>query len=217
MSQENVELVRSAVEAYNAGPEAYLAFMAEDIEVRPDASVFPEAKPFRGRDEFRRFLAEIDEGWEGGDKLGVIREVFAVGDRVVTRTDWGGRGRASGIDLRSSLSAVFDIRDGQIIRIEFYFDHAKALEAAGLLGVGDVAGERGDRRERSPTPSVDATRTPSRPAFTPRSSGRTSTVGEGVRGYPPRSRRGAEVVRRRPSWNPGGASMPRSKRSREAR
>jgi ketosteroid isomerase-like protein len=132
MSQENVELVRSAIEAYNAGAEAYLAFMAEDIEVRPDASVFPEAKPFRGRDEFRRFLAEIDEGWEGGDKLGVIREVFAVGDRVVARTDWGGRGRASGIDLSSSLSAVFDIQDGQIIRIEFYFDHAKALEAAGL-------------------------------------------------------------------------------------
>jgi hypothetical protein len=35
MSRENVELVRSAVEAYNAGPEAYLAFMAEDIKVRP--------------------------------------------------------------------------------------------------------------------------------------------------------------------------------------
>jgi hypothetical protein len=41
MSQENVELVRSAIEAYNAGPEVYFAFMAEDIEVRPDASVFP--------------------------------------------------------------------------------------------------------------------------------------------------------------------------------
>ena len=30
MSQENVELVRLALEAYNAGPEAYLAFMAAD-------------------------------------------------------------------------------------------------------------------------------------------------------------------------------------------
>src|SRR4051794_27395243 len=132
MSQENVELVRSSLDAYNAGPEAYLEFMAEDIEVRPDASVFPEAKPFRGRDEFGRFLAEIDEGWEGGDRLGATREVFAVGDRVVARADWGGRGRASGIELRSNLTAVYDIRDRQIIRIEFYFDHAKALEAAGL-------------------------------------------------------------------------------------
>src|SRR6478672_6908081 len=132
MSRENVELVRSAVEAYNAGPEAYLAFMAEDIEVRPDASVFPEGKPFRGRDEFRRFLAEIDEGWEGGDKLGVIREVFAVGDRVVARNDWGGRGRASGIDLRSNLTSVWTVADGKVVKIEFYFDHAKALKAAGL-------------------------------------------------------------------------------------
>jgi len=131
MSKENVELIRSALEAYNAGPDAYLEFMAVDIEIRPDASVFTEAKPFRGREEFRRFLAVTEQDWEGGAKADV-REVFAAGDRVVARTDWGGRGRASGIDLRSNLSAVYDIRDGQIVRIEFYFDHAKALEAAGL-------------------------------------------------------------------------------------
>ena len=41
MSEENVELVRSSLDAYNAGPDAYLEFMAEDIEVCPDASVFP--------------------------------------------------------------------------------------------------------------------------------------------------------------------------------
>ena len=84
MSQENVELARSALEAYNADPDAFLEFMAEDIEVRPDASVFTEAKPFRGREEFRRFLVEIEQGWEGKAKLDV-REVFAVGDRVVAR------------------------------------------------------------------------------------------------------------------------------------
>ena len=63
---ENVELVRSAIEAYIAGDrEAYLDFFAEDVEGRPDVSRFPEAEPFRGREEFRRFLAEIDQGWEG--------------------------------------------------------------------------------------------------------------------------------------------------------
>jgi hypothetical protein len=65
MSQENVELIRSALEAYNAGPDAFLEFMAEDIEIRPDASVFTEAKPFRGREEFRRFLAVTAQDWEG--------------------------------------------------------------------------------------------------------------------------------------------------------
>ena len=132
MSQENVEMVRSATEAYIAGDrEAYLDFMAEDIEIRPDVSRFPEAKPFRGRVEFRRFLADIDEGWEGGGSA-VLREIFPVGDRVVARADWGGRGRASGIDLRSSLTSIYTIRDGQISKIEYFFDHAKALEAAGL-------------------------------------------------------------------------------------
>src|SRR3954454_17310470 len=103
MSQENVEMVRAAYRAYIGGErEAYLDFFAEDVEARPDAS-FPEANPFRGRAELRRFLAEIEEDWEGGASGGVITEVFPVDDnRVVTVADWGGRGRASGIELRSS-------------------------------------------------------------------------------------------------------------------
>jgi ketosteroid isomerase-like protein len=61
-----------------------------------------------------------------------MREVFAVGDRVVARMDWGGRGRASGIDLRSNLTSISTVRDGKVAKIEWYFDHAKALEAVGL-------------------------------------------------------------------------------------
>jgi ketosteroid isomerase-like protein len=132
MSQESVELVRSSIEAYIAGDrDAYLDFFAEDVEGCPDVSRFPEAKPFRGREEFRRFLAEIDQGWEGGASA-VIREVFPVGDRVVARADWGGRGRASGIDLRSNLTSICHVRDGRIVKIEWFFDHAEALEAVGL-------------------------------------------------------------------------------------
>jgi ketosteroid isomerase-like protein len=133
MSQEIVELVRRTMEAYTVGPrEAYYSFMAEDIEICPDVSRWPEAETFRGREEFRRFNAEIDEDWEGGGRA-EIKEVFPVDDeRVVVRTDWGGKGRVSGIDLVSNLSAIFTVRDGQITKLEFFFDHAKALEAAGL-------------------------------------------------------------------------------------
>jgi len=134
MSQENVELVRSSIEALRRrGADAYLAFIAEDVEVHPDSSRFTEAKPFRGREELRRFFAEIDQGWEGGASLSEIREILPVGDRVVARADWGGRGQTSGIDLRSSLTAVYTVRDGQITKIEFFFDHQQALEAAGVL------------------------------------------------------------------------------------
>src|SRR5438477_10103885 len=133
MSEENLELVRTATEAYIAGDrDALVELMAEDVEVHPDSSRFPEAKPFCGREEFRRFLAEIDQGWEGGASLSEIREIFPVGDRVVVRADWGGRGQASGIDLRSSLTGIYTVRDGQITTIESFFNHAQALEAAGL-------------------------------------------------------------------------------------
>ena len=134
MSEENVEIVRAAYRAYIAGDrEAYLDFFAEDVEACPDASRFTEAQPFRGRDEFRRFLAESDEDWEGGAISGEIREIFPVGDdRVVTLADWGGRGRASGIDLRSSLTSISTVRDGRIVKIEWFFDHAQALETLGL-------------------------------------------------------------------------------------
>jgi ketosteroid isomerase-like protein len=132
MSQENVEIVRRTMEAYIVGDrEAFFDFMAEDIEIRPDVSRWPQAEPFRGLEEYRRFNADIDEDWEGGARA-EIKEVLPAGDRVVVRLDWGGTGRTSGIDLRSSLSVIFTVRDGQITKIEFFFDHAKALEAAGL-------------------------------------------------------------------------------------
>jgi hypothetical protein len=76
MSQENVELVRSLLEGFLAGErDRYFASMAEDVAIYPDASVFPDATPFTGRDEFRRYLADIEDGWEGGS-TGAIREIF---------------------------------------------------------------------------------------------------------------------------------------------
>jgi ketosteroid isomerase-like protein len=75
MSEENVELVRRSIEAYVAGDvDAYIRkFFAEDVEVFPDVSL-PEAKPFRGREQFRRFVAEVAEGWEGA--TADIQEIF---------------------------------------------------------------------------------------------------------------------------------------------
>ena len=133
MSQANVEIVRRTIDAYNTGDrDASFDFIAEGVEVYPDVSRFVEAKPLRGRDQFRRFLADLDQGWEGGG-TGLIKEVFPVGDdRVVARAEWGGKGRASGIDLRSSLSSIYTIDDGEIVKIEYFFDHAEALKAAGL-------------------------------------------------------------------------------------
>jgi ketosteroid isomerase-like protein len=131
MSRENVEVVRSAIETRNAGGDAYLDFIAEDVDIHPDVSRFPEAEPFRGREQFSRFVADADQSWEGRARQ-EIKEIFPVADRVVARTAWGGMGRASGIDLRSDLTMICTVKDRRIVKIEYFFDHAKALEAAGL-------------------------------------------------------------------------------------
>ena len=131
MSQENVELVIAASDAYNAGDmDAMMSFYAPDVEAYPDVG-FPEARPLIGREEFMSWLEGINTAWV--DAKWVASEVFAVDDgRVVYRGDWGGEGLASGIETASSITGVFTIRDGQISRLEFLFDHDAALKSVGL-------------------------------------------------------------------------------------
>src|SRR3954447_18366115 len=92
MSQENVEIVRRTIEAYTVGDrEAYYDFMEEDIEIRPDVSRWPEAKPFCGREEFRRFNADIDQDWAGGARAEIGSTDHQ--DRILLRPRKGPRSR----------------------------------------------------------------------------------------------------------------------------
>jgi ketosteroid isomerase-like protein len=127
-----VEIVERAFGAYNSGGlDALMSFVASDVEAFPDASVFPEAGPLHGRDEYERWLEETESAWVKVQL--VVREVISVEDaRVLVRYDWGGEGVASGIETTSSLTGIFTVRDGLISRVEWFFDHEKALKAAGL-------------------------------------------------------------------------------------
>jgi len=133
VSAENVELVLTAVDAYNAGDlDALMELCAPDIEVFPDASVFPEADPLRGRDECRSWLEEANSAWISARNETI--EAFALGrDRVIHRGQWGGKGTASGIETVSSVTSIYTIRGGLAARIEYYFDDEQALKAVGLI------------------------------------------------------------------------------------
>jgi ketosteroid isomerase-like protein len=132
VSQENVEIVRAAYAAYNAGHyDALVALYAPDAEFVPDASVFPEAAPVRGREEIKRWLEANREGFV--EPLFERFEVLAVGaDRVLAWGEWGGKGAASGIETYSNLSGVWTVTHGEISKVEYFFDHGKALKAVGL-------------------------------------------------------------------------------------
>jgi ketosteroid isomerase-like protein len=132
MSQENVAVVLASFEAYNAGDlDALMGFYASDVEVLPDAAVFPESTPLHGLIEFRAWLEEVGTAWVRPRYLAT--EVLDLGsDRVLRRGDWGGVGATSGIEMYSNITGVFTVRDGQISRAEFFFDHDEALKAVGL-------------------------------------------------------------------------------------
>ncbi len=131
MSQKNVELILATIGAYNEGDiDAWAEFLDPDIEALPDPS-FPESDPLLGRDAYKAWTEELTRGllsprWE-------TAEVLDLGaDRVLHRGDWGGKGAASGIETFSSITGLFTVRGGRISRVEFHFDHGRALKAAGL-------------------------------------------------------------------------------------
>jgi len=132
MSQKNVELFLASNDAYNAGEiDRMLQFYATDVEAIPDRSAFLEVEQLHGREAFADWVAEIGKAWDS--VRWEIREARAVGrDRVLVRGDWGGKGHGSGLEIASNFSGIFTVAAGQITKVEYFQDHARALAAAGL-------------------------------------------------------------------------------------
>ena len=129
MSQENLEVVRTYVKVWNAGDmEGVRELYDPDavMEVVPD---WPEPGPFVGRDAVMQQLRQARGAFDS-DSLEFLSDLVAVGDRVITRAGWHGFGRGPQSDME--WSNVFTIRDGRILNVKFFWDHAEALEAAGL-------------------------------------------------------------------------------------
>jgi ketosteroid isomerase-like protein len=132
MSERGVDVVRRFHAAYEeADFEAMLDLCTPDVHYLPDAAVFPEADPMVGLEPLKSFLVGTAVAWVHARYP--ISEASEVGDdRVLIRGEWGGRGVASGVEVSSSLSAVYTLDHGRISRVEYFFDHEQALKAVGL-------------------------------------------------------------------------------------
>ena len=129
MSQENVELVRDTIEAWNAGDMDALGDVYDPNIVVRYADGWPEGStPNFGREVVVRQWQQQREPFDS-DTLEEI-EVIDLGDRVVMRQMWRAVGR--GPDLNIEVTTVSTLRKGKMILLEFFWDHAQALEAVGL-------------------------------------------------------------------------------------
>jgi ketosteroid isomerase-like protein len=127
MSQENVEIVRAGMEAWNARDmDALREAYAEDVVTWPPTG-WPEAGPFIGRDTVTGQWERMRESWDN-DEVEMIADYIDAADRVVVRMSWRERGRP---EANSGATGIFTIRNGKIRVAEFFWDHAEALETLG--------------------------------------------------------------------------------------
>jgi ketosteroid isomerase-like protein len=131
MSQENVEVVRQLIQAFN---QRNLAAMTRsfdpEVEWMPGGPAAVERTVYRGRDEVSDGFAATWETWE------VFQleesEVRDLGDSLV----WLGRARlkggASHVEVDQEFAVHFLVRGGKISRFQGFREWQAALEAAGL-------------------------------------------------------------------------------------
>jgi ketosteroid isomerase-like protein len=129
MSEENVEIVRRASQAWNAGDMDVLREMHDpDVILRP-ARDWPEPGPYMGREAAMGFFRRMRETFDA-DSLEPVGDEAHAADRVVTRWIWRGHGR--GPESNVDVTSIHTVRNGKIREVEYFWDHAEALEAAGL-------------------------------------------------------------------------------------
>ena len=130
MSQENVEVVRAGMDAWNRGDwDEALKDAAPDIEIDNSSNIGEWRGVHRGHDQIRQLWRSFLEPWES--VWNEIDEVIDAGDRVVTCQTGHLRGR-DGIEVTTKTSFVWTFRDGVVTHIEAFNERAKALKAAGL-------------------------------------------------------------------------------------
>src|SRR5262245_35686535 len=130
MSEENVEVARRAVEALRRRDRtAFLAVYDQDFEVVPVRD-WPEPG-VRGAEAAWDFYMDA---WDAFKQFPVddVEVVDAGADKVLLhyRLDLSGRGSGAGVEFE--YWNVATIRQGKVLRTEWFADRGDALEAARL-------------------------------------------------------------------------------------
>lgn len=128
--QDNIQLVRSAYEAFKSGDmETLLNTLADDVEwtTPGPTDIMPAAGTRRGRQGVAEFFATL--GAQEDIELFEPQEFIAHDNKVVTISNYRGRVKATGKTAETSLVHVFDIENGKVKRFREFFDTAAVLSA----------------------------------------------------------------------------------------
>jgi ketosteroid isomerase-like protein len=130
MSQENVEIARRCIDAYNSRDiSAMRTLDAPDLVMDFSESLGPEAGVYRGFDTCLRVWGNYFDAF---DEIDVKPDSYLdAGDSIVIPNTSRSRGR-DGIEVFARSTFVFTFSSGQLTRIHLYQEHEDALKAVGL-------------------------------------------------------------------------------------
>jgi len=131
MSQENVEIVKAALDAWPRGLDALAEYWTDDIDHRAIEGALDDRGPMHGKEAVRDYLQDWLDMF---DPLTVepLELVDAGGDEVVAVLRLGGRAKLSAVETEITFAIACAVRDGKIARGREYATRKEALEAAGL-------------------------------------------------------------------------------------
>ena len=134
MSEENVEIVRRVYETTaRSDSDAVLALYDPEVVVDGSQSAYRDlgiGGVYRGHEGLRSFFREYFEPWESVEEA--CEELIDAGEQVVSVGRSRARGRVSGAEVESRAQyGVWTIREGRIVRVEWFRTREAALSAAG--------------------------------------------------------------------------------------
>ena len=131
MSQENVEIVRRGIDAFNRrDQEAMLEQISPAIEFRSYLIGALEAEVLQGHAGARRWWDRIMEAFP--DLRYEVLDERARGDKVMVKFMNRASGATSGAPVDLILWTVFTVRGGKVTHWFTFRTENEALEAAGL-------------------------------------------------------------------------------------
>jgi ketosteroid isomerase-like protein len=132
MSQENVEVVRNAFDAFTRGDtEGVLRLCDESIVITQPPELPGVPRQQHGHPGVLEAFGIWPEQWDDYH-IEISRIVADPGDYVVVATQQGGRGKRSGVDVQMDFTFVFTVRGGKIVEWQIFMNEEQAVEAAGL-------------------------------------------------------------------------------------
>jgi ketosteroid isomerase-like protein len=136
---ENLALVRAAIDAYNRGDIQYiLGTLDPEIEVYAEPGLV-NAGTYRGIDGFTVWVTEWTDAWESFRND--IHRIEALGENhVLAEVDQHARGAGSGVEVEMRLVYMFEEREGRARRLHLYRDWDAAREVVERLRRGEEPG-----------------------------------------------------------------------------